>query len=58
MAVPVGPMFLGPLMLVFVPLWFAWFFLFFREPHKGSMHYVHAPTVPARRTQDHLHHGA
>lgn len=42
-AVPIGPMFLGPFMLVFVPLWFAWFFLLFRQPHRRLMRAAHAP---------------
>lgn len=43
-AVPIGPMFLGPLMLILVPLWFGWFFLLFRQPHA----HAHARTSHAR----------
>lgn len=40
-AVPIGPAFLGPFMLVFVPLWFGWFFLIFRQPHHARRDAVH-----------------
>lgn len=65
MAVPIGPMFLGPVMLVFVPLWFLAMFAIFREPHLRQRGPVRTYPVnpgddgaghPTARAQDHLHH--